>query len=422
MKRLILAAGITAALISGCATTGNDNTAADTDWEAAALKNAQEQMGLQIAAIEADTTGKVLNPVTTARNRFSTQYCGFEDWRSGFFPGCVWYLYELTGDSALMPLAEKYTEAIADAQYLTWHHDIGFIINCSYGNGLRLANKAGYDTVMVNAAKSLCTRFRPNAGVIQSWNATGNSWQAKRGWMCPVIIDNMMNLELLLWSWHTSGDENLLKVAMSHADTTMKNHFREDHSSYHVVNYDPESGKVAFQGTFQGWHNGSSWARGQGWGLYGYTTLYRYTGERRYLDHAMAIADYILQHPHLPKDGIPYWDLSLVADNATPRDASAAAVIASALVELSCYVPESKAAGYLALAEKQLRSLASAKYTAREGSNGRMLLLHSTTSFPSGIEVDAPLSYADYYYLEALMRYKRLIIEKQNPAKLNDKL
>ncbi len=338
-------------------------------------------------------------------------------WLSGFFPGSLWYIYEYTGNPEMARYARKFTSYLEKQQYNSKTHDIGFMVFCSYGNQQRIEPSDGAISVVLNAAASLASRFSSKVGCIRSWDK-----EVRPGWHYPVIIDNMMNLELLLWSWHTSGDENLLKVAMSHADTTMKNHFREDHSSYHVVNYDPESGKVAFQGTFQGWHNGSSWARGQGWGLYGYTTLYRYTGERRYLDHAMAIADYILQHPHLPKDGIPYWDLSLVADNATPRDASAAAVIASALVELSCYVPESKAAGYLALAEKQLRSLASAKYTAREGSNGRMLLLHSTTSFPSGIEVDAPLSYADYYYLEALMRYKRLIIEKQNPAKLNDKL
>ena len=326
MKRLILAAGITAALISGCATTGNDNTAADTDWEAAALKNAQEQMGLQIAAIEADTTGKAPNPVTTARNRFSTQYCGFEDWRSGFFPGCVWYLYELTGDSALMPLAEKYTEAIADAQYLTWHHDIGFIINCSYGNGLRLANKAGYDTVMVNAAKSLCTRFRPNAGVIQSWNATGNSWQAKRGWMCPVIIDNMMNLELLFEATKLTGDSTYYNVAVSHANTTMKEHFRPDASCYHVIDYDPETGEVRHRQTAQGYADDSRWARGQAWAIYGYTMCYRYTGDKRYLDQALKTFDMMRNYKSMPEDLIPYWDMDAPDIPNEPRDASTAAV------------------------------------------------------------------------------------------------
>lgn len=403
MKRLILAAGITAALISGCATTGNDNTAADTDWEAAALKNAQEQMGLQIAAIEADTTGKVLNPVTTARNRFSTQYCGFEDWRSGFFPGCVWYLYELTGDSTLMPLAEKYTEAIADAQYLTWHHDIGFIINCSYGNGLRLANKAGYDTVMVNAAKSLCTRFRPNAGVIQSWNATGNSWQAKRGWMCPVIIDNMMNLELLFEATKLTGDSTYYNVAVSHANTTMNEHFRPDASCYHVIDYDPETGEVRHRQTAQGYADDSRWARGQAWAIYGYTMCYRYTGDKRYLDQALKTFDMMRNYKSMPEDLIPYWDMDAPDIPNEPRDASTAAVIASALYEISTY-PVENPESYKEYADRILQSLASPEYTAAPGTNGRFILMHSTGSIPHNNEIDVPLNYADYYYLEALKR------------------
>lgn len=190
--------------------------------DAQAIENAKKQMGLQIQAIEADKSGKVLNPVTTKRNRFSTGYCGYADWRSGFFPGSTWYLYELTGDKSLLPLAVKYTEAISQAKTLTWHHDIGFIINCSFGNGLRLADKPEYKDVMIEAAKSLCTRFREGVGVIQSWNVTGDSWQAKRGWECPVIIDNMMNLELLFEATKLSGDSTYYKVAVKHADNTLK--------------------------------------------------------------------------------------------------------------------------------------------------------------------------------------------------------
>lgn len=338
-------------------------------------------------------------------------------WLSGFFPGSLWYLYEYTGNPEMGRYARKFTSYLEKQQHNRGTHDIGFMVYCSYGNQQRIEPSAVSAAVLLNAARSLSSRFKPEIGCIRSWDK-----EVRPGWYYPVIIDNMMNLELLLWAWRETGDSTFLHVARTHADTTLKNHFRTDHSSYHVVNYDPTSGNVLFRGTFQGWRDDSSWARGQGWGLYGYTTLYRYTGEKRYLDHASAIADYIVSHPHLPADGIPCWDLSFTPATDTPRDASAAAVIASALVELSRYVPEAKRKNYLLLVKRQLRSLAGPHYTASEGTNGRMLLLHSTTSFPAGIEVDAPLSYADYYFLEALIRYKRLIIENQQPSKLNDKL
>lgn len=403
MKRLILAAGLTAALIAGCAKSGNDNPAAETDWQAAAISNAQEQMGLQIAAIEADTSSKVLNPVTTARNRFSTQYCGYEDWRSGFFPGSVWYLYELTGDSTLLPLAKKYTDAIAEAQYLTWHHDIGFIVNCSFGNGLRIAAEPGYDTIMVNAAKSLCTRFRPNAGIIQSWNATGNSWQAKRGWVCPVIIDNMMNLELLFEATKLTGDSTYYNVAVSHANTTMKEHFRPDGSCFHVIDYDPETGEVRHRQTAQGYADDSRWSRGQAWAIYGYTMCYRYTGDERYLDQALKTFDMMRNYKSMPEDLIPYWDMDAPDVPNEPRDASTAAVMASALYEISTY-PVENPESYKEYADRILESLASPEYTAAPGENGRFILKHSTGSIPHNNEIDVPLNYADYYYLEALKR------------------
>lgn len=201
---------------------------------------AKAQLGLAIDTIEA--SGKCLNPVTLNRDG-SVYYCGYADWRSGFFPGSIWYLYELTGDTSYLPLARKYTEAIRPAEHLTWHHDIGFIINCSFGNGLRLApDTAAYKNVMIQAAKSLCTRFRPNAGVIQSWDVKGNSWQSERGWECPVIIDNMMNLELLFEATKLSGDSTFYKVAVAHADRTLSEHFRPDGSCYHVVDYNISDG------------------------------------------------------------------------------------------------------------------------------------------------------------------------------------
>lgn len=407
MKRLLLSAGIAAVLAAACTTSGTDSGNSATDWQTAAVNNAREQMGLQIAAIEADTSGRILNPVTTARNRFSTQYCGFEDWRSGFFPGSMWYLYELTGDSTLLPLAKKYTEAIAEAQYLTWHHDIGFIINCSYGNGRRFLPQAGYDTVLVNAAKSLVTRFRPGAGIIQSWNVTGNSWQAKRDWKCPVIIDNMMNLELLFEATKLTGDSTYYNVAVSHANTTMKEHFRPDGSCYHVIDYDPETGEVLHRQTAQGYADESIWSRGQSWAVYGYTMCYRETGDKRYLDQAIKTFDMMRNHENMPEDLIPYWDMSAPDIPNEPRDASTAAVIASALYELSTY-PVENPQQYADYADRIMQSLGTSEYTAAPGENGRFILKHSTGSIPHNNEIDVPLNYADYYYLEALKRKRDL--------------
>ncbi len=393
MKQLIFAAGIAAAVMTGCATTEKDATAT-ADWQSAAISNARQQMATQIEAIEADTTGKVLNPVTTKRNRFSTAYCGYADWRSGFFPGSMWYLYELTGDSTLVPLAEKYTEAIAEAQNLTSHHDIGFIINCSYGNGRRFVKSAEYDSVLVQAAKSLCTRFRPDAGVIQSWNTSPGSWQASRGWTCPVIIDNMMNLELLFEATKISGDSTFYNVAVAHANTTLKEHFRDNGSCYHVVDYNPANGEVFSRQTGQGYADESAWSRGQAWAIYGYTMCYRETGDQRYLDQAIKTFDFMRNHANATADKIPYWDMDAPDVPNEPRDASAAAVIASALYELSTY-PVENPGQYKDYADDIMISLSSDEYTAKPGENGRFILKHSTGSIPHNSEVDVPLNYAD---------------------------
>lgn len=400
MKKLLAVAAAATMLISSC----NNTAQSDKSWAERAVDNAHAQMMLQIEAIEADTTGAVLNPVTTDVNRMSTWYCDFEDWRSGFFPGNVWYLYELSGDSTLVPLAEKYTEAISEAQNLTWHHDIGFIINCSYGNGRRLADLPEYDDVMVQAAKSLSTRFRPTAGIIQSWNVTNpESWQSKRGWECPVIIDNMMNLELLFEATKISGDSTFHNIATAHADRTLAEHFRPDGSCYHVVDYDLTDGHVRNRQTAQGYADNSAWARGQGWAIYGYAVCYRYTGDQKYLDQAIKTFNFMKNHPNMPEDLVPYWDMDAPDIPNEPRDASAAAVIASALYEISTF-PVENPGQYKEYADKIMESLSSDAYTAKLGENGRFILMHSVGSIPHRNEVDVPLNYADYYYLEALKR------------------
>ncbi len=322
------------------------------------------------------------------------------DWTEGFFPGSCWYLYEQTKDAKWKKAAEKFQAIFEDHKYKTSNHDLGFIFNCSYGNGYRLTNNYSFKNVMITAADSLLTRFNPNVGCIKSWDVDGG-WQKDRGWMFPVIVDNMMNLELLFKVSEFTGNDKYKKAAITHADTTLKNHFRDNNSSYHVVDYNPETGAVRSKETAQGFANESSWARGQAWGLYGYTVCYRFTKDPKYLKQAEAIATYIINYENLPDDGIPYWDYNAPNIPNAPRDVSAATITVSALLELDDYSKVS----YKAFIDKIMSSLATNEYTADIGSNHSFILKHSVGSIPHGAEIDVPLNYADYYYLEALSRY-----------------
>lgn len=276
---------------------------------------------------------------------------------------------------------------------------------CSYGNALRQGYNEKYKDVLVQSAKSLCTRFSPITGCIRSWNP-----KKKNDYI--VIIDNMMNLELLFYATKVTGDSSYYKIAISHADKTLKNHFRKDYSSYHVVDYNPETGEVDNKRTHQGANDSSAWARGQGWALYGYTTMYRETKDKKYLKQANNIAKFIINHPNLPKDRIPYWDFNAPNIPNALRDASAGALIAAALLELSTYNDTQVSKQYLQVAETIMQSLSSKAYKSNIGENHGFLLKHSVGSLPHNSEVDVPLTYADYYYIEALMRYKALAAGK----------
>lgn len=329
-------------------------------------------------------------------------YIPIDDWCSGFFPGSLCYLYQLTNDKSWLLQSKRFTEALDSIQYLTWHHDVGFMIGSSYLNIYRLNPNKAYKKAIIQTAKSLCTRFRKKAGVIQSWNVD-RGWQSKRGWTCPVIIDNMMNLELLFEATRLSGDSTYWKVAVSHANKTLENQFRKDGSCYHVVDYDPNNGAVLHRQTAQGYADNSAWARGQAWAVYGYTVCYRYTHDRKYLDQAVKTLNFVMQNPNLPDDLIPYWDFDAPNIPNEPRDASSAACIASALYEMNNYLPNN---GYTSLADRIIRSLSSPEYRAPLGKNGCFLLMHSVGSIPHNNEIDVPLNYADYYFLEALTRRK----------------
>ena len=312
------------------------------------------------------------------------------DWTSGFLPGALWLLYEHTGDEQLKEYADTFTRRLEELKDYTGTHDLGFMVFCSYGNAYRLTGDPYYKSIIEQASAALVTRFDPEVGCIRSWN-TRRKENPELDFI--VIIDNMMNLEMLEWAGYHD-------IARRHADTTIKNHFREDNSTYHVVTYNELTGEITDKRTAQGVADDSAWARGQSWGLYGYTMMYRMTGEQRYLEQAVKIADYLL--PRLPEDSIPNWDYDA---EVRMKDSSAAAIMASALIELYGFTQNGE---YLKTAERQLGELCSERYLAQPGENGNFILKHGVGHLPNNSEVDVPLSYGDYYFVEAAMRYLAL--------------
>ncbi len=339
------------------------------------------------------------------------------DWTDGFFPGSLWYLYELTHDTLWKQRAEAWTIPLEPMKNLTSHHDIGFLMYCSYGNAYRLSPNDQYKDILIQSAESAIKRFNPMVGCIESWDYR-KAWDGKTEWFYPVIIDNMMNLELLCWASKTTGNSIFKDVAVAHANTTMKNHIRSDFSTYHVVDYDEKTGKVMHKATCQGFSDNSTWARGQAWAIYGFTMMFRETGDTLYLQTAKGLADYFLNNPNLPQDKIPFWDFNagqagFVPDwkydpnrfREQPRDVSAAAIVCSALFELQEYLGDKK---YLDAAITIMQNLATPTYLAQLGANNSFLLMHSVGSMPHNSEIDVPLVYADYYFIEALVKYNKL--------------
>ena len=372
-------------------------TAESESWVDKALKNAEKQSLLMAKKIES-MDGRLPRSTTDSDSLVTS---ASDWWCSGFFPGSLWLLYENNPDPEIRKYAELFTGRLHKEQYNETTHDLGFMMYCSYGNAYRIMKEDSCRSILVNASESLSKRFNVKVGCIQSWEPWGELH-------FPVIIDNMMNLEMLLWASKETGDNRFGEIAVSHADKTMLNHFRDDNSSYHVVDYLPETGEVAFKGTNQGYSDDSAWARGQAWGLYGYVMMFRETRNPRYLEMAHRIARFILDHPRLPEDKVPYWDFDSPNIPDDFRDSSAAAVIASALLELSSYSDTELAEEYFSVAEKQLCTLASDVYTAEPETNGCFILKHGVGNMPADSEIDAPLSYGDYYYIEALLRYKNL--------------
>lgn len=358
------------------------------------FKFAEKQYKVLAKNVAPDVMPKTYYAKTNQVETSDTQW-----WCSGFYPGSLLYIYEYTRDTATLTEAKKRLAILEKEKHYTGNHDLGFMMFCSFGNAYRITKDPVYRPTIDTAAASLATRYREGAKVIQSWNAN-------RQWKGPVIVDNLMNLELLAWVTDHGGDPKYKEIAIQHANTSMKNHFRPDFSSYHVVDYDMNTGEVLKRGTSQGASDESAWSRGQGWALYGYTMMYRFTRDKKYLKLAKNIAKFIINNPTMPKDQVPYWDFNAKDIPNTYRDASAAAVMASALLELGQYAEPVDRSVYVTEAEKMMISLSSDAYRAKLGSNGGFLLKHSTGALPLRSEIDVPLTYADYYFLEALMRYK----------------
>ena len=322
-------------------------------------------------------------------------------WTGGHFAGALWLLHEATGDAAFADAALKWTLPLAQNAKVDKHHDVGFLINCSFGNARRLLGTDRFDSLIVEAATTLASRFNPNLGLIRS----GGKKDDEKDFI--VIPDNLMNLELFEVASKISGDRRLSDIASSHAAMTMKHHYRPDGGAYHVLNYDqrPEFiGRVQEIRRGQGASCETAWSRGQSWSVYGYAMMFRETRDRRFLKMAQKCADFCIEHENMPEDGVPYWDYGA---NCEERDSSAGAILASGLLELASFSSNEKAAVYRTFAVKALAALASPSFFSAHGENGDFLLMHGVGSKPGGHAVDAPLNYGDYYFLEALLRFRK---------------
>lgn len=360
-----------------------------------AVSFAEGQAKIQLIETQKRTDGNKVSP-RTLDEKGNLELVPTWDWTSGFFPGVLWQLYHFTGKAEWEKAARRATEVLQKEQFNNRTHDMGFKMYCSYGKGFEYTGDTTYKNILIQSAKTLITRFNPAVGAIRSWDHNKDKWSY------PVIIDNMMNLELLFAATRWTGDSTFYRIAVAHANTTLRNHFRPDGSTYHVIGYDPNSGEVIQRHTHQGYAHTSTWARGQAWALYGYTMCYRETGIKAYLDKALEVAEWFKKQARWPKDQVPYWDFDAPGDQQ-PRDASAAAIITSALYELDKYAP--KTSKLADRADAILSSLLK-NYSAPAGTNAGFLLLHSTGHLPHKSEIDVPIIYADYYLLEALDRKK----------------
>jgi len=325
-----------------------------------------------------------------------------KDWTSGFYPGTLWYAYELSGKEEFKKWAQEWTRGIEKEKFNTGTHDLGFRFNCTFGNGLRLAPQdtasARYREIMLTAAATADSRFSPVAGQYPS------SWDKKPlPNSIPAVVDVMMNLELLMWAAENGGDPKIKERCITHANTAFRDFVRKDGGTFHVVRYDKNTGKILNKGQLQGDTDSTTWTRGHAWMVYGFTVMYRYTKNPEYLKNAMSLADYFLAH--LPENRIANWDFQ--SEILLP-DASASAIVTSALFEMQGYVADkNKRKQYLSEAKNMLRHLCLPPAFS-EGKGTNCLLLHSTQYYRNSDNNDVPAIFADYYFMESILRYKQL--------------
>jgi len=395
MKKIIL--GLVALLFCACSANHSDKSF-DVDG---ALKYCSVQTNRTLKELKPIDYTMMPRNIMDSLNTWSCRKVSKEEWTSGFWPGILWYDYEATKDSRIKAEAEKFTSSLGFlSKTPAYDHDLGFLVFCSYGNAYRLTKNPVYKKIILDTADSLATLFNPKVGTMLSWPREVKA----RNWPHNTIMDNMINLEMLFWAAKNGGGKRLYDIAVSHANKTMKCQFRPDYSSYHVAVYDTVTGNLIKGVTHQGYADNSMWARGQAWAIYGFTVCYRETKNPEYLSFVQKVTDIYLKG--LPEDYVPYWDFSAPGIPNAPRDASAACVVASALLELSTYLEKDKAAEYKDAAVKMLKSLSSPAYQC--GDAKPAFLLHSTGHWPNGSEIDASIIYADYYYIEALLRFKKL--------------
>ena len=391
MSGLVMAISLCA-----CAPKVVSNTL-DVDQE---LNYCNEQIQKTLSRI-GDTT-MIPRNILAGQSEWNLVPVKIEEWTVGFWPGILWYNYENTKSEEMLEAARHYTDILEPLTTLpAYDHDLGFQVFCSYGNGYRLTGDEKYKQIILNAADTLATLFNPKVGTILSWprEVEPNNWPHN------TIIDNMLNLEMLYWAAANGGNKELYDIATKHAETTMKYHFREDGSSYHVAVYDTIDGHFIKGVTHQGYADDTMWARGQAWAIYGFTMVYRETKDKKFLRFAEKVTDIYLKR--LPEDYVPYWDFDAPNIPDEPKDASAASIVASALLELSQLEDDPvKAVDYRNAAVNMLITLSSNEYQSREKNSA--FLLRSVGHKPNGSEINASINYADYYYIEALIRLSNL--------------
>ncbi len=398
MKIRFLVLSLALCLLASCRSK-DDRFSADKE-----LDYCSHQVNLALSELR-DSVGQIQychmpQNIMPGEKTWNCRKCACEEWCGGFWPGILWYDYEHTHNDSILQEAKRFTEQLAFLiECPVFDHDLGFLMLTSYGNGYRLTHNPEYKEILLAAADTLATLFNPTVGTLLSWPRNVEKFGGHN-----TIMDNMINLELLFWAAKNGGDQRLAEIATSHADKTMKYAFRPDYTSYHVVVYDTITGEYIKAITHQGYADNTMWARGQAWAIYGYTMVYRETHEERFLLQAQKVAEAYLSR--LPEDYVPYWDFDYPFIPNAPRDASSAAIVASALLELQSFVTCDEASKYRDAAMKMLENLSSEAYQSRD--HNCAFLMHSTGNLPAGTEIDASIVYADYYYIEALTRLKNL--------------